>query len=111
VSSRAEHTLPISSFAAIRSGFLTSLLNTKVTLLFLALFTQAIRPETPLFAEALYGLTVVGIEFVWCALVAVFVSAGPIKRRFDAVAHWIEHATGAVLIALGIRLAFARSSA
>lgn len=96
--------------AAIRSGFLTSLLNPKVTLFFLALFTQVIRPDTPLLAKAVYGLTVVGIEFVWFALVAILVSAEPVKQRFDAVAHWIERTTGAILIALGVKLAFSRAS-
>ena len=99
------------TLAAIRSGFLTSLLNPKVTLFFLALFTQVIQPGTPLLAKALYGLTVVGIELAWCTLVAVFVSTSPGKRRFDAVAHWIERATGAILIALGIRLALTKANA
>ena len=98
------------ALAAVRSGFLTSLLNPKVTLFFLALFTQVIRPETPLFAKAVYGLTVVGVEFGWFALVAILVSAGPVRRRFDAVSHWIERATGAVLVALGLRLAFSKAA-
>lgn len=102
---------PTNAFAAVRSGFLTSLLNPKVTLFFLALFTQVISPETPLLAKALYGLTVVVIEFGWCALVALLVSTGPVKRRFDRAAHWIERATGAVLILLGLRLALTRPSA
>ena len=81
----AEPVERMSASAAVRSGFLTSLLNPKVTLFFLALFTQVVRPETPLLAKGVYGLTVVGIEFGWFALVALFVSVAPIKRRFDAV--------------------------
>ena len=97
-------------FSAARSGFFTSLLNPKVTLFFLALFTQVISPQTPLAAKAAYGLTVVAIEFGWFALVAMFVSSAPVRRRFDAVSHWVERATGAFLIALGVRLAFSRAS-
>ena len=100
---------PMGTFAAIRSGFLTSLLNPKVTLFFLALFTQVVQPETPLLAKAFYGLTVVLIELSWCTLVAVFVSTATVRRRFDALAHWIERATGVILIALGIRLALTRA--
>lgn len=96
--------------AAMRSGFFTSLFNPKVTLFFLALFTQVIQPGTPLFAKGLYGLTVVLTEFGWFALVALFVSFGPVRRRFDSAIHWVERATGVVLIALGIRLALSRSS-
>jgi threonine/homoserine/homoserine lactone efflux protein len=98
------------ALAAVRSGIFTSLLNPKVTLFFLALFTQVVRPETPLLAKAVYGLTVVGIEFGWFALVALLVSTRTVKRRFDAVSHWIERATGALLVALGVRLAFSKAS-
>jgi threonine/homoserine/homoserine lactone efflux protein len=90
--------------------FFTSLLNPKVTLFFLALFTQVISPETPLVAKVVYGLTVVVIEFAWFAAVALFVSSAPVKRRFDAVSHWIERITGAFLIVLGVRLAFSRAN-
>jgi len=100
---------PMSKLAAIRSGFLTSLLNPKVTLFFLALFTQVIRSDTPLLAKGIYGLTVVGIEFGWFALVATFVSIGAIKRRFDSISHWIERAMGAVLVMLGLRLALSKA--
>lgn len=100
----------ISRAAAVRSGFLTNLLNPKVTLFFLALFTQIIEPGTPLPARALYGLTMVGLEFGWFAVVALLVSHRVVKRRYLRVSHWVERATGAVLIALGVRLAFARGN-
>lgn len=100
----------MSRLAAARTGFLTNLLNPKVTLFFLALFTQIIRPATPLSAQAVYGLTMVGIEFAWFAVVAVVLSQSVIKRHFLSVSHWIERLTGAVLIVLGLRVAFARSS-
>lgn len=99
---------PMTTLTAVRSGFLTSLLNPKVTLFFLALFTQVIRPDTPLLVKGFYGLTVVGIEFCWCALVATLVSTSPVERRFDTVAHWIERATGAILVLLGLRLALTK---
>ncbi len=57
------------TLAAVRSGFLTSLLDLRMTLLFLlTLFTQIIRPETPLLGKSLYGLTVVDIELGWWGL-------------------------------------------
>ena len=54
------------TLAAARSGFLTNLLDLKMTLLFLlTLVTQIIRPETPLLVKNLYGLNVVDIELGW----------------------------------------------
>lgn len=96
--------------AAVRAGFLTNLLNPKVTLFFLALFTQIVEPGTSLSARALYSVTMVGLEFGWFALVAVLISQRVVRRRFLGVAHWVERATGAVLIALRVRLAFAKGS-
>lgn len=95
----------ISDLKAIRMGFLTSALNPKVTLFFLALFTQIIRPETPVPVQVIYGLTVAGVEFGWFAIVAIVLSQAAIRRRFVAVAHWVERLMGVVLIALGLRLA------
>lgn len=95
----------ITPLAAVRIGFFTSLLNPKVTLFFLALFTQIIRPQTPLLAQMVYGLTVAGIEFSWFAAVAVAVSQSAIRHRFLLISHWFERVMGAVLVCLGLRLA------
>jgi RhtB (resistance to homoserine/threonine) family protein len=100
-----QQTHHLTRLTSIRIGFLTNLLNPKVTLFFLALFTQIIQSTTPLFIQAIYGLTMVALEFVWFALVAVVVSQPAIKNRFLSISHWIERITGAVLIALGFRLA------
>ncbi|MEB3213236.1 MAG: LysE family transporter [Leptolyngbyaceae bacterium] len=100
--------LDLSHGAAFRSGFLTCLLNPKVTLFLLALFTQIIRPDTPLIVQIVYGCTIVGIEVFWLVIVATVVSQGAIKRIFLSIAHWFERVMGTVLIFLGIRLAFAQ---
>lgn len=94
---------------AVWIGFLTNLLNLKVTLFFLALFTQIIRPATPLPAQAVYDVTMVGLEFGWFALVALLISHRLIKERFLRVSHIVERAIGVMLIALGLRVAFAQS--
>ena len=96
--------------AAFRRGSLTCLLNPKVTLFLLALFTQIIRPGTPLSVQIIYGLTIVGIEFTWLAFVATIVSQAAIKHRFLSISHWFERIMGAVLIFFGLRLALAKVS-
>ncbi|MBD1997409.1 LysE family transporter [Leptolyngbya sp. FACHB-541] len=108
--SSSQQTHDLTRFASIRIGFLTNLLNPKVTLFFLALFTQIIQPTTPLFTQAIYGLTMVALEFIWFALVAIVISQRSIKNRFLAISHWTERITGAVLIALGLRLAVSQQN-
>jgi RhtB (resistance to homoserine/threonine) family protein len=108
--SPSQPTHHLTRLASIRIGFLTNLLNPKVTLFFLALFTQIIQPTTPLFTQAIYGLTMVALEFAWFALVAIVISQNAIKSRFLSISHWIERITGAVLIALGFRLAISQQN-
>ena len=93
------------ALSAIRIGFLTSLLNPKVSLFFLALFTQVIRPNTGLITQAIYGITVAGIEFLWFATVAVLVSHAALRSRFLSISHWVDRVMGSILIGLGLRLA------
>ncbi|MDB9528675.1 LysE family transporter [Oscillatoria sp. CS-180] len=95
---------------AFRSGLITCLLNPKVTLFFLALFTQIIRPGTPLIVQIIYGCTIVGIELCWLLFVATVVSQGTVKRTFLSISHWFERIMGTVLIFFGIRLAIAQAT-
>ncbi|MHB8121319.1 MAG: LysE family translocator [Desulfuromonadaceae bacterium] len=95
-----------SALSALRTGFLTDLLNPKATLFFLALFTQIIRPGTPLLAQIVYGITIVVLEFGCFAILAAIIGHHSVRQRVETVSHWIERVTGIVLIALGVRVAF-----
>ncbi len=99
---------PFSNFDALRTGFLTDLLNPKATLFFLALFTQLIRPGTPLFAQILYGITIVGLELSCFAVLSTMIGHRAVRYRFARISHWLERITGLVLIGLGLRVALAR---
>ncbi len=46
----------LSAWQAIRNGYLTNILNPKVTLFFLSVFTQVISPTTPAEMKIVYGL-------------------------------------------------------
>ncbi|MDB5204805.1 MAG: lysine exporter protein LysE/YggA [Candidatus Taylorbacteria bacterium] len=95
--------LPISS--AIKSGFLVNVLNPKATLFLLAVFTQVINPETPKFIQTLYGLEMIVATFVWFALVSAIFSNKLMKRKITRLSHWIDRVGGAVMLALGIKVA------
>jgi RhtB (resistance to homoserine/threonine) family protein len=97
----------IGLWAAFKIGFLTNALNPKATLFFLALFTQIIDPATPKIIQLAYGIETMIITFVWFALVSLFFSNLFIRRKIGKVQHYVERVTGAVLIALGIKVALA----
>ena len=110
-SSVERNNLPKLKFLEVfRHGFLTCLLNPKVTLFLLALFTQIIRPETPLVIQIIYGMTIVGIELTWLGIVAAVISQPVVRCRFLSFSQWFERIMGATLIFFGLRLALAKAS-
>lgn len=99
----------LGKLAAIRMGFLTNVLNPKATLFFFALFTQVINPSTPKTIQILYGLEMAIMTFAWFAFVATILSHNLIRKRFASVQHLLERTFGAILIALGIKVALSSS--
>ncbi|HUP37566.1 MAG TPA: LysE family translocator [Candidatus Limnocylindria bacterium] len=90
-------------------GLLTNVLNPKVGLFYLAFLPQFIRPDDPVLARSLLlGGLHVGIGVVWLSLLSL-----SLVRLRPLVGSWLwrarlEGASGAVLIALGVRLAAER---
>lgn len=93
----------------LRDGVVTSLANPKLAVFFVALFPQFILPGAAVLPSALAMVAViVALDLVWYSLLAYLVARA---RRAFAAGGWgrrIERLTGAVLIGLGIRLAFER---
>ncbi len=91
---------------AFTSGFVTNGLNPKATLFFLSLFTVVINPNTPLLVQAGYGVYLALATGLWFCLVARLFSQERVRASFARMGHWFDRAMGAVLVALGIKLAF-----
>src|SRR5215208_1513792 len=97
--------------ALVAHGFVTGLLNPKVALFFLAFLPQFVRPERGWVAGQflLLGAIFAGLDLVWAAVLAT--AAARARGWLGAsarVTRWRERVTGTVLIALGLRLAWAR---
>jgi len=101
---------PLSDLAALRTGFLTNVLNPKTTIFIVSLFMQVVKPETPLMVQAGYGLFTSVAHIVWFGLVALCFSAGIIRDRFLATRHWIDRTFGGLLVIFGVLLATASRS-
>ena len=99
-----KHLESISTFEAIRTGFLTNAFNPKVTLFFLALFTQVINPSTPVIIKSVYGLEMILATMTWFSFVSIVLTNSIIKNKFLKVSHIVEKFTGGILIALGIKV-------
>jgi threonine/homoserine/homoserine lactone efflux protein len=96
---------------AVARGAVTGILNPKVALFFLAFLPQFVRPER---GHVILQFAVLGLLFSFLAVLGdttVAVAAGSVSRalrRHAAWAAWRERVVGAVLVGLGLRLAFAR---
>lgn len=95
-----------SSRGAFVTGFVTNGLNPKATLFFLSLFTVVIDPHTPLAIQAGYGVYLAFATALWFSLVALLFSQRRVRAGFARMGHWFDRLMGAVLVGLGIKLAF-----
>ncbi len=94
---------------AFTLGFLTNALNPKATLFFFSLFTVVISPTTPLAVQAGYGLWMILATAAWFSTLALLLTQSRVRRTFHRFGHWAERGMGAVLIALGLKLALTRA--
>ena len=95
--------------SALRQGLLTSLANPKLAVFFVALFPQFVPDGAAVLPCALLmaGLIVL-LDLAWYSALAYLVTRA---RRAFVEGPWLarcQRLTGAVLIALGLRLAFER---
>lgn len=100
----------MTNFQALRSGFLTNLLNPKVTIFFLAVFSQFMGPQTPLWVQISYAATCVIQTALWFSIVALLMSQNKVRSRFLSFSKWIDRICGGLLIALGLKLALSKVS-
>ncbi|GLV95512.1 lysine transporter LysE [Streptomyces lavendulae subsp. lavendulae] len=111
---RAEVTVDLESkpqltrLGAMRSGFLTNVLNPKTTLFVVSTFTQVVDPGTSLWQQAGYGLFMSAAHLGWFGAVAVFFSVSSLRERMLKAQKTLNRAIGSVLVGLGVGLGFAR---
>jgi RhtB (resistance to homoserine/threonine) family protein len=105
-SDRSKGTPATAPFA---QGFLTNVLNPKVAIFYLTFLPQFIAPGEPVLRRSLFLAAVhIAMGIVWLSAYAWFIERlGTVLAR-PTVKAWLERATGGLLIALGVRLAWGR---
>ncbi|MEU9027644.1 LysE family transporter [Streptomyces sp. NPDC048383] len=111
---RAELTVDLESkpgltpLGALRSGFLTNVLNPKTTLFVVSTFTQVVNPGTSTWQQAGYGLFMAAAHLVWFGAVALFFSDARLRERMLRAQKALNRVIGSVLVGLGVGLGLAR---
>jgi threonine/homoserine/homoserine lactone efflux protein len=95
--------------SAFREGLVTSLANPKLAAFFVALFPQFIPRGAPVLPSALaMAGMIVAVDLIWYSVLALLVARARTAFTDGVWGRRVERMTGAVLIGLGIRLAFER---
>ena len=94
----------VSSWAMLRSGFLTNALNPKTCLFVVSLFMQVIDPHTALPAQLGYGAFIALAHVAWFGLVACFLSSPAVRGRLLRFRRRIDQFFGALLVGFGVLL-------
>jgi threonine efflux protein len=92
---------PPSRHRAVLFGFLVTLTNPKAIVLFASVFATAVTASTPVWLMGLMIGLVTASSLTWYSCVSLFMSSGPVMRRFQRARHWIERAAGVCFIGLG----------
>jgi threonine/homoserine/homoserine lactone efflux protein len=95
--------------APFAQGFLTNVLNPKVAIFYLTFLPQFIAPGEPVLRRSLFLAGIhIAMGVLWLGAYAWFIEQlGAVLTRPNVKA-WLERATGGLLIALGVRLAWDR---
>ena len=111
---RHHHLAPVSphtlgSGHAFRQGLVSNLLNPKIAVLFSSLLPQFVGDaSSPLAALLALGALFNVLGIVWLTSYALAVSRGRAVLQRPRVRAALDAASGVVLVALGVRLAFER---
>ena len=72
--------------------------------MFTSVFATSVTAATPIWLMVLMIGLVFAAALIWYAVVVVFMSSTPVRRRFTRARHWIERAAGMVFFAIGGRI-------
>ncbi|MFE8943726.1 LysE family translocator [Streptomyces sp. NPDC007856] len=99
----------LTPFAALRTGFLTNVLNPKTTLFVVSTFAQVVSPDTSLYQQVGYGLFMSLAHLLWFGVVATFFSQARMRALMLRGQKILNKVIGSVLAGLGVSLALAPS--
>ncbi|KMV28466.1 LysE family translocator [Photobacterium swingsii] len=91
---------------AARDGLMISLLNPKLALYFIALFSQFVALSAELSSRVIIVATPIIVDGLWYTLIAIILSRPKVLEKLRAKAHWIDRVSGVVLILLAMRVVY-----
>ncbi|MBB4955613.1 RhtB (resistance to homoserine/threonine) family protein [Agrobacterium vitis] len=91
-------------------GFAANALNPKPVFFFLSIFSTVVSIHTPIAVKFGYGLVMASCLILWFVGVSMFMTTPKMRVAFSKASQWIDRASGAVFIVLGLKLATEKAS-
>ncbi|MBD1557120.1 LysE family transporter [Vibrio sp. S9_S30] len=104
VAARLEAGECVSVFTSAREGFLISILSPKITLFFIALFSQFVVLGNELFNQVVIVATPFIVDGLWYTLITLLLSMPLVIDKIRQKAVFIDRISGIILIGLAIRV-------
>lgn len=95
----------LSTWAALRTGFMTNAFNPKTTLFVVSTYTQVVQVDTSLPVQFAYGLFMSFAHWLWFSLVALFFSDQSLRAAMLNRQVVLNRFIGSILVLLGVSLA------
>ncbi|GGK67592.1 LysE family translocator [Amphritea balenae] len=94
----------VSLWTAGTEGAMISLLNPKLAVFFIALFSQFVSPDATMTDQLIMTATAALVDGIWYSIVALLLSHGPILKTLQNKSALVNRITGGILIALAARV-------
>ena len=91
---------------AFALGFMTNVLNPKVTIFFLAIFTTVVSVDTPIAIQSIYGAWIITSTALWFIIVSFFFSHQKVRDKFVTHGYLFERLMGMVLLFFAAKIIF-----
>ena len=85
-------------------GAMISVLNPKLAIFFIALFSQFISPDAGIVDQLIMTSTAALVDGIWYSIVALLLSHGPVLKALQRRIQLVNRLTGGILIALAVRV-------
>ncbi|MEH6557485.1 MAG: LysE family translocator [Oceanicoccus sp.] len=91
--------------ASARTGFFIAILNPKVALFFLALFSQFVNSDAGTGEKLLMAALATSVDIFWFILVASAVTTASVADRFSGYGNILEKVFGVLIIIVALKVA------
>lgn len=100
-----NNTKEITIYKAIQIGFLTNVLNPKVSFFFLSLFSLVIVPnDLPTYILVILIIIIIVSTFIWFSLTAIFLTQRGINFFLFKYLKYLNKIFGCILISIALRI-------